>query len=390
MNYFIRRKYLKHKKHVLHESRHARCMREDVEPAENIQALVDLEGELADAWDTRDNTRMDELFDAITNKVKDIYPVKGPLKLRENLEILVVAVAVALGVRTYFIQPFKIPTGSMQPTLNGIRYVDEQESAEARDAFPQWVFNYLMDGTRYVEVRARASGKIASAGQADNFLVFDVGGKKHRILADMYERQQKFIPGEFVKDGQVLASGRLLSGDHILVNKVKFNFMRPKRGDITVFSTKTIEYSNIKQDSFYIKRMVGLPNEHLQLKDDGYLYREDQKITEPAPFDWLLGDKYAGDVGRDYYGKDGLLYKRTFGVLQNYEPYIRSHGPYVTDRAPRTDFELAANQYLFFGDNTLSSLDGRYFGGVERESIIGPAFAVYWPFKHRAKFLNNK
>ena len=38
----------------------------------------------------------------------------------ENVEVMFVAVVVALGLRAYFLQPFRIPTGSMQPTLNGI------------------------------------------------------------------------------------------------------------------------------------------------------------------------------------------------------------------------------------------------------------------------------
>src|ERR1035438_8305879 len=39
---------------------------------------------------------------------------------RENVEVLLVALAVAMGIRTFFLQPFKIPTGSMQPTLFGV------------------------------------------------------------------------------------------------------------------------------------------------------------------------------------------------------------------------------------------------------------------------------
>jgi signal peptidase I len=39
---------------------------------------------------------------------------------RENVEVFLVAIVIAAGVRAYFLQPFKIPTGSMQPTLFGI------------------------------------------------------------------------------------------------------------------------------------------------------------------------------------------------------------------------------------------------------------------------------
>ena len=43
-----------------------------------------------------------------------------PSAWKENIEVVFVAVVIAMGIRAYFIQQFKIPTGSMQPTLNGI------------------------------------------------------------------------------------------------------------------------------------------------------------------------------------------------------------------------------------------------------------------------------
>ena len=55
---------------------------------------------------------------------KWLKPYPNPV-WRENVEVLLVAIAVAMGVRTFFLQPFKIPTGSMQPTLYGVQSVPD-------------------------------------------------------------------------------------------------------------------------------------------------------------------------------------------------------------------------------------------------------------------------
>src|SRR5581483_421060 len=55
------------------------------------------------------------------------YPNAG---YRENTEVILVAIVVAMAIRTFFLQPFKIPTGSMQPTLYGITSVNLKENPD--------------------------------------------------------------------------------------------------------------------------------------------------------------------------------------------------------------------------------------------------------------------
>src|ERR1043166_3545330 len=56
----------------------------------------------------------------LEKQLEKAFPPRKHQWLRENVEVLLVAVVVAMAVRTYFLQPFKIPTGSMQPTLYGV------------------------------------------------------------------------------------------------------------------------------------------------------------------------------------------------------------------------------------------------------------------------------
>ena len=60
--------------------------------------------------------KMEELEKIVAKWIKP-YP---NAEWRENIEVFLVAIVVAMAIRTFFLQPFKIPTGSMQPTLFGI------------------------------------------------------------------------------------------------------------------------------------------------------------------------------------------------------------------------------------------------------------------------------
>src|SRR5688500_8041394 len=96
-------------------------------------------------------------FEGVANKWLKPYPNAG---LRENVEVLLVAIAVAMAIRTFFLQPFKIPTGSMQPTLYGITQENFRGQSEVK--FPNAIsgfFTFWNRGISYTHVVAKASGR---------------------------------------------------------------------------------------------------------------------------------------------------------------------------------------------------------------------------------------
>lgn len=360
MKFLERRRLRKMVRHVLHDARHARNMREDVAPAASAD-LEKAETALRDAWRAgRPREEVEAAAERVGGVLDRVFPARSFPTVREYVEIIAVAVAVAMGFRTYFVQPFKIPTGSMQPTLYGIT-VQAQSRPTWQDSFPIKLINLALFGERYVEVRARASGLVDEHyDMGEESYRFVVGGVPHTIQRNM---TIYFQPGRTrVEKGQLLASGRVRLGDHIFVNKVRYNFVRPTRGDIFVFSTTGIPYSRIRPDSFYIKRLAGLPTEEISL-DPPYLVVNGQRITSPYPFARLVNDLEDGYVGYQLPAGDATT------------PMLLGH------RSDR--LRLKETQYLPLGDNTRYSLDGRYFGPVERRNIVGPAFAVYWPLSKR-------
>jgi hypothetical protein len=80
-------------------------------------ALLELQSAINDRVKKQELRRQMEALEKVAGKWLRPYPHPA---WRENVEVLLVALAVAMGIRTFFLQPFKIPTGSMQPTLYGV------------------------------------------------------------------------------------------------------------------------------------------------------------------------------------------------------------------------------------------------------------------------------
>src|SRR3954463_5713134 len=124
---------------------------------------------------TRDKANLDAKMtqlETVANTWLKQYPHAG---LRENVEVLLVAIAVAMAIRTFFVQPFKIPTGSMQPTLFGITQDNLIDRPDVE--FPNFVAQFCgfwFNGVQYKESKAKADGPITARDETpQRFLLFN-------------------------------------------------------------------------------------------------------------------------------------------------------------------------------------------------------------------------
>jgi signal peptidase I len=138
--------------------------------------------------------------------------------------------------------------------------------------------------------------------------------------------------------------------DKIIVDKVKYKFTKPERGDIVVFSP-TEELQKEQYHDAFIKRIIGLPGEKVELRE-GQVYINNKVLEE---------DKYLSPSVRT------VVDVCTSG----------QQPPFLAQ--PET---IPPNSYLVLGDNRRSSYDGRCWGLVPRKNIIGRAIVRFWPLNN--------
>ena len=382
MNFFEKRKIRKQLKSLLHHAKTVRSSREDL-MNEGELAFIDEHMRLTrEAYAAGDGAAMESAGTALEACIAKLSPPKPMAGWRENFDVLVVAISVAMAFRAYFYQPFKIPTGSMQPTLYGIHSEPRDPSlVGVLDRQPLQFFKWLVTGESFKVVRTEVRGTASfSSGDGKNpgFMAVVVAGVPHAVPNDALEFDDNHRPvglkggvrnGASVKAGDVLWSGVVVSGDFVFVNRWKWNFCHPTRGEVMVFSTTGI--ANLQQGTHYIKRMMGLPNETLQIR---------------APNLIVNGAAVTGP------GRIGLISRKE--KLAPWAPAYAGFnlgGQRYSDQSlvAETDaVKLRGDQYYAMGDNSFNSFDSRYWGPVPERNLLGPATVVYWPFtSHRIGFI---
>ncbi len=126
----------------------------------------------------------------------------------------------------------------------------------------------------------------------------------------------------------------LYNGENLIVDKITYRFSEPDRYDIVVFPFQHSE------DTFYIKRVIGLPGETIYIDDEGKIYINDE----------ILEESYGKEIIRN----PGRAYEK---------------------------IRLADDEYFVMGDNRNNSSDSRdpAVGNIKRSDLIGRAWVRIWP-----------
>lgn len=392
-------KWKKEAKELLKGAKKFLDYKRDLLKPERVAEIESRRTDLRAAIQSADKAKVNEASKQLRAICENALPYEKPLNwLEENVEVMFVAIVIALGLRAYYLQPFRIPTGSMQPTLNGI--VATPTPVGEWPGFPQRMIEKVLRGRSYVHVVNDQDRQLALTrdGRVDirdtQFIHFFSRSElrftdsKPLMLPAPSNPASQIGLGNAIQiasrnngmlpKGTVLCEGTIDSGDLVLVNKFSYHFRKPNRGEVFVFDTVGIRGIHERSGdqaagSHYIKRLCGVPGDTLSIQSPNLLV--DGKIAQEPGIQRVIQGQgpYSINPG-GYVLADPREAQQAKKSISQYLATPDSTLPLALQAGP------GMREYAALGDNTGNSLDSRYWGPVKEFNLVGPALFALWPF----------
>jgi signal peptidase I len=388
------------------------------------QALRRLLRERADA--ARIKLAIESLEGELSRCGGAIYPKSA---LVENVEFFLVAAIVILGIRTYFVQPFKIPTNSMWPTYYGMTAENLPPDAPAPGLVGQ-AFRFVAFGAQRYTARAPVDGAVSvpifRRGDTVTIAYTLRSGRSWLVLPAKLKEYTFYVDGT---PSTVTVPADFSEFDDIVVSTFFGSRAALIERDDRARSAGEAESVRVQLDE---SRSETYEAERLPLG-------RSVKAGEPiVRFDILAGDQLFVDrvsynfvrpaVGQGFvfrtdhipdieraYGAQYFI-KRLVGtpgdrieirepaIMRNGAPITgseafnmnaRREGPYrgyanasrddprYSQLFPGDAITVPGRGYLALGDNSHNSFDGRFWGFVPEKDVVGRPLFIYFPFTRR-------
>jgi signal peptidase I len=361
----------------------------------NPERVTELEGAIGHLEATRRSGTREEIaaamarLETVAQTSLMAYPHAS---MRENVEGLLTMGIVLFAFRQFFFQPMAIPTGSAQPTFNGItcedlRYEDKPFPNPVVQAVEWALFGY-----HYYEVIAQQDGELQGVapsrgsggllGALRKSFDVEVGPVTYTVATSMSEDTGSFLrhmglindysvyPQRAFKKGEPIIRCRVKSGDRLMVDRITYNFRTPRRGDTVVF--KSMQHPGMTPNTHYIKRLVGLGGETIRIGDDRHVVVDGKRLDAATPgFEKVYGFDTAAHPASSVYSGHvnglGFVEGRWFSTHESEYALMRERSP-AKDRLVQ-DFarEKARVWRRFAGTGSAEPEgDGRLDGNLQR------------------------
>ena len=410
--------------------------RRDELPEADLQALIQRREELririrskADAAQIK--LGIEALEQILHRTGGHVYP-KG--SLADNVEFFLAASIIILGIRAFFVQPFKIPTNSMWPTYFGMKHEVFMDPAQAPGPVAQ-IFRLAAFGATRREVVAPVSGELKipfNAGDTRIAVPYTVvAGRKWIVVPTTLREYTLFVgeepvrlrvPGDFDFDTLVIETffGGQYRGRDTLIELQKAGKLDEKfytlmdRGVRKSFRTQilstgktvrsgeiALSFDVLTGDQLFVDRFTY--NFFKPEVGQGFVFRTGN--IEGIEQDQYYIKRLVGTPGDVLEIKQPVLYRngkpitgaesfdleanRT-GLYRGYKfgdkPYTNGPNPWQRNLGLLQEGQaltVPENSFFAMGDNSYNSADGRVWGFVPAKDAIGRPLFIYYPFTKR-------